>query len=348
MDLKIQNILLVLQGLIEETEKKGTAGVISHSSILKSRKIVLNITNDIRSRFIIHEMEQSFTLTVYANLTIWDLKILLAKRLNIIPEIIRLTLGTIVTGQFFNQNNHNSQSNNNNFKVITENDHGKTLSELKLNNNDKITLNKSDVIENIPKCNLLSNGELSTKAKYVFKQIFGNYSENGKMGRLECAKFATKAIGGSNTIPLTDIKVINMFNLYDKNKNDFIELEGFNQFFLDALEKNKSHVVWENLSCFNYRNDLKNFLEPIDDYNIDKQIMPRYIIAKNQEYFEEIFKLQDEENSTAKEASKFLSHICTNPNIYKNILTLNNITRDKKVDDYDVWEEYLSTKNDYK
>ena len=139
-----------------------------------------------------------------------------------------------------------------------------------------------------------------------------------------------------------------MFKSYDTNKDDYIEFEGFCQFFIEAIEKNKSQVVWENLVYFNYRNDLKKYLDPIDEYNTDKQIMPRYIIAKNQEYFEEIFSLQDEANATAKEASKFLSHICTNPNIYKNILILNNITNKIKASESEIWEEYLNTKNDYK
>lgn len=346
-DLKIHNILLILQGLIEDTEKKGTAGVLSHSSILKNKIVGLNIINDIKFRSIGHEMESSFSLTVYGNVTIWDLKILLAKRLKIIPELIKITIGSIQSAPVNNHNVHGPQ-NINNYKVLTESDHGKTLNELKIKNQEKITLFKSDVIENIPKACLLLNGDLTEKAKLAFKEIFDFYSENGKMSKIECAKFATRATGSSHTISTNDNKVVNMFLLYDKNKDDYIEYEGFLQFFKDALEKNKSQVVWDNLSCFHFRNDLKKIMEPIDDYNSNKEIMPRFVIAKNQEYFEEIFSLQDESSSIAKESSKFLSHICTNPNIYRNILSLSNVTGSNKDNNTEVWEEYLNINNPYK
>jgi len=189
---------------------------------------------------------------------------------------------------------------------------------------------------------------LTEKVQTAFKEIFDSYSENGKMNKQECAKFATRATGSTHMIPITDNKVTSMFLMYDPNKDDYIEFEGFLKFFKDALDKNKSSVVWDNLSCFNYRNDLKKIMEPIDDYNSNKEIMPRYVIAKNQEYFEEIFSLQDESNLTAKESSKFLSHICTNPSIYRNILSLGNVTGSNKVCNTDVWEEYLNTNNHYK
>jgi len=145
--MKILNILLILQGLIEETEKKGTAGVISHSSILKNKIFVLNIVNEIRTKLISHEMESNFVLTVYGNVTVWDLKILLGKRLKILPELIKLTIGGSHSASA-NNNNH-CQQNHNNYKVLTESDHGKTLNELKIMNHEKITLHKSDVIDQL-------------------------------------------------------------------------------------------------------------------------------------------------------------------------------------------------------
>ncbi len=74
--------------------------------------------------------------------------------------------------------------------------------------------------------------------------------------------------------------------------------------------------------------------------------MPRYIIAKNQEFFQAVFQLQDEEDLIAKEASKFLSIIATNPIIFKNLILLDGIK--ESTDNMDVWNEYLDKNNFYK
>jgi hypothetical protein len=53
--------------MIEESEKRGTAGVKSHSGLLKRKIINLKITSSLRT-------QKDIDLRIYGNTTIWELK----------------------------------------------------------------------------------------------------------------------------------------------------------------------------------------------------------------------------------------------------------------------------------
>ena len=325
---RISNIIHVMRELIEETEKKGTAGVISHSSIIKNSLIKLKINNNIYTKAIPKNVERKFNLKVYSNTTLWDLKKLLGNRCLIVPECIKVS---------------NSTS-----KDITENDHGKTLSDLKLKNDDTLTITKNiQVLDSIPRKTLVIDGQLTNEFKEVLNEIFNNYSTEEKMNPEECAKFATVAVDSTDNISIEDSRIKSLFSSYDYEKEGFIRLQGFYSFFRDSIEiQRKIHVVWDNVKAFNFRHDLNKYNEPLDEYNCNKLLMPRYLIAKNQEFFKVIFQLQDEEDLIAKEASKFLSIITTNPVIFKNLILLEKILESSKNEG--VWNEYLDKDNFYK
>ncbi len=344
---KILNCLYILRVLIEETEKKGTASCISHNSLLKSSLITLKIDNALNvkggaayssSNTNKINNEKSFTLKVYSNTTLWDLKNLISKKINTLPEGIRL--------------------NTNNSKDITDKDHGKTLSELNLKDQEKLTVLLSQVFQNIPRYPLTKNGKFTEKTEKTLTDIFFIFAnENNLMDQESAARFATVATDSSEPLVLDDCRVKYLFESYDFDKDGFVTLEGFLKFFHDSIEVNrKVDTVWDNIRAFGYRNDLKKFFEPLDEYNNDLGIMPRYSISKNQEYFNTIFKLQDEDEKIAKEASKFLSIISTNPIIYRDILLLkelkddeNNNNKNNEDDHFStIWLKYIDVNNRYK
>jgi hypothetical protein len=324
---KIINCLSILRVLIEETEKKGTAGCISHNSLLKSSILTLKIENGIfnlnnnqknsgaaysnntNSNNSTTKDEKNFSLKVHANTTLWDIKKLIASKILTLPEGIRI--------------------NSNNSKDITDNDHGKTLSELAIKDQDKLTVVLSPVFQNIPRSQLTKNGKFTEKTERLFCEIFTTFSnESGLMDQESAARFATIATDSHEPLLVDDSRVKHLFETYDFDKDGFVSREGFLKFFHDSLEVNrKVDTVWDNIRAFGYRNDLKKFSEPLDEYNFDLHVMPRFVISKNQEYFEEIFALQDEDEKIAKEASKFLSIICTNPVIYRDILLLKELEK---------------------
>jgi len=326
---KIINCLNILRVLIEESEKKGTAGCVSHNSLLKSSIITLKIENSINlkgsSAAYAREsqnnnnnnsnIEKNFTIKVYSNTTLWDLKKLIATKIHTLPEGIRI--------------------NTNNSKDITDNDHGKTLGELSLKDSDKLTVLMSQAFQNIPKQPLIKNGKFTEKAEKTLCEIFNIFAnEDRLMDQESAARFATVATDSYEPLLVDDSRVKHLFELYDFDKDGFVTLEGFLKFFHDSIEVNrKVDTVWDNIKAFGYRNDLKKFYEPLDEYNTELHLMPRFLISKNQEYFNTIFSLQDEQEAIAKEASKFLSIICTNPIIYRDILMLREFNNGKEIEE---------------
>ena len=98
-NLGMRNSINLLKLLIEESERKGTAGLISHIGSLESHNISLNFHNSIHTSYYPlnkDEMQKKenndFTLILKSNLTIWNLKKILAKKVNVIPECIKLIL----------------------------------------------------------------------------------------------------------------------------------------------------------------------------------------------------------------------------------------------------------------
>jgi ubiquitin carboxyl-terminal hydrolase 34 len=311
--LGMNNSIKLLKYLIEESERKGTSGLKSHIGSLESNKINLSFNNLIHSfnRNDYYNNESEFDLELKSNLTIWDLKKILSKRVNVIPQCIKL----IVYGE----------------TDLTDKDNGKLLSE-KFSNGIKINIAKSNILEEIPKEPLIDNGQLTEKAKKVFAEIFEEYSTNGKMDKEQCSKFAYKAMDSHNPINSNDEKIIEMFEKYDYDKDDLLDLKGFYEFYLDSLLLNKETIVWDNIKAFNYRYDLKKINDNLDDFNNDSdyEFMPRYILSNQQKFFDIIFNIlinENNDNNLRKEANLLINMICTNEKLKNIVICLNEDAR---------------------
>ena len=71
--------------MLEESEKNGTAGVKSHSGLLKRNIITLKIIDNI-------ERNNEFFIKVYSNTTMWDLKEIISKKIKICFDFLKFTL----------------------------------------------------------------------------------------------------------------------------------------------------------------------------------------------------------------------------------------------------------------
>ena len=146
---------------------------------------------------------------------------------------------------------------------------------------------------------------------------------NELMSKEGCAGF-TRVVLGVNEISPNDHHVEDLFKRYDYDDDGYVTFEGFTQFFLDAINiDNKTAIVWENIKCFGYRNDLKKSNEQLEN-SITKEnyeLMPRYVLGNNQLFFNVLFESQRSSNKIIAFRSRTLiEKISANNTILESIL----------------------------
>lgn len=109
----IVKCLFILRLMIEESEKKGTAGIKSHSGLIKNKVININVSSYI-------QRVDDFKLKLYANTTFWELKQIIAKKTSIALDFLKLKV---------------------NEEIVSDSCNGKTIVEL------NVILNQSSLID---------------------------------------------------------------------------------------------------------------------------------------------------------------------------------------------------------
>jgi ubiquitin C-terminal hydrolase len=313
----ITKCLTILKLMVEESEKRGTVNIKSHAGILKKK--ILNIKICASCGFV---NLRDFSLKIYANTTIWELKQLITQKLEYNFEFLKI---------FLSKNNYELKST----------DNGKTLLDLNIEDDDEIRCSSNGIEKMIPQAELnKSDNSPTEEVMNIFESWFEKYNTNGKMGKEDCAKFIKAVTNCREEITLDDHRISFLFGTYDRNKDDLLEREEFLQFYIECVVKpEKRKIVWDNMKSMGIRNDLKKMSEPYSVYNNDKTLLPRYQLSHNEEFFNTIFYLQDLNEEIAREAFNFLCIISTNPKIYEQIL---------QSDDKTDWNVLLNESNIYK
>ena len=318
--------------MIEESEKKGTAGVKSHGSISKKRNITITVLNKISSKLAKSEVKE-FGVKVNGNINIWELKELIAFNLGTTPHILKLYLGNyVVTSDNLNQE-------------ISIKDHGKTINELKIMDSCTITVLKNVALNKINRVNLINEkGDLSEKLIVALSDIFEHYSTGKLMTTVQFAKFINVSYDASEPYTINDYMIVNLFEKYSIDE-DQLSREGFFRYFRNLIDYRSSNcIAWKMLKRLGYMNDLRKFNDSI---NVIREFLPRYSISSNKIQFEEIFFLQNENEAIAKEAYIFLSIISTNLNYYDNFISAVNIINSSQINE-EFWVDLISSSNYYK
>lgn len=276
---------------MQEAEKKGTADVKPHNALLKGELLDRILIKNNASPNI-----SSLIISMYSNATFWDFKKKVAEKLGLAPKYLKLVRAD--------------------GKTIKDSENGKTLGQLKFSTTENITASKINLEEDIPVAPLVdSNYKLTERAAKIFNEWFTLYSnEDDKMTPETCALFIK---GCTNEYPpVTDDRITNMFKTYDTNNDGFIERSEFLQFY-ETASKTKADTVRENLKHHNIRVDLKKLSEVKDEESFEAHEMPRFKIAKNQDYFTQLMALLDHPKSmVAEEAWNLIQMLATNPEIY--------------------------------
>ena len=129
---------------------------------------------------------------------------------------------------------------------------------------------------------------------------------------------------------------------HDSDKDGYLSLEDFVEFYHLAA-KSRSSVVWNNLNAHHYRNDLKKASE-IEEEDINVEILARYLISRQEEFFNLMLSLLDYGGKIAIESWKLLNRLPTSPGIYYDIVTLKGVRGNEKPD----WEHILDFESTYK
>ena len=226
----IMKCLKILRLMIEESEKKGTARVKSHSGLLKHKVITIKVIDST-------EKQTEFFIKVYGNTTMWDLKEILAKKVGVCVDFIKITI----------------------FKNEIENtDHGKTVIDIKLQEYDTIKVQRNTLDTLIPQVDLVLNNEVVPECIKVFNDWYDNFSTEGKMAREDCARFVKNVTGSRDDISIDDPRIKGLFETYDKNRDGILDREDFVGFYRECASKpDKKRVVWDNMKTMGIRNDLK-------------------------------------------------------------------------------------------
>ena len=111
----------------------------------------------------------------------------------------------------------------------------------------------------IQKVDIVINGEVVPELINIYHDWYYRFAiSNNKMNPNDCGRFIKVVTGGRDEILGDDHRVKELFDVYDKNNDGFLEVEEFVSFYINCtLKTEKNRIIWENLKQMGIRNDLK-------------------------------------------------------------------------------------------
>ena len=165
---EIVKILRLIEEMLDDSERKGNGGITPLWGLGKGLPLLLKIQNFATDSIMNSQIPDKFELNVHSRITLWQLKVLVSKKLMIAPELLKL----VVPGS-----------------ETKDRDNGKMLEDLKVGDGDNIRATKRSE-DFVARTALLSKQKLLTdKAKAVFSEVFERFSKDGKMLPIDCASF---------------------------------------------------------------------------------------------------------------------------------------------------------------
>eukprot|EP00826_Nyctotherus_ovalis_P015246 TRINITY_DN14319_c0_g1_i18.p1 TRINITY_DN14319_c0_g1~~TRINITY_DN14319_c0_g1_i18.p1 ORF type:complete len:524 (-),score=194.29 TRINITY_DN14319_c0_g1_i18:66-1637(-) len=310
----IERMITLMMDMIDESERKGTGRLKSHCALLKGPLIVFTVSNEITTgKSVPKEMEVS----VHANTSIWELKAELGKYVESSAECMKMTIGG---------------------KEMQDTDNGKIINDFVSKKRGYIKLEKKNM-DDVPKAALITEeGILTERAHKAFTAIFNKFAKDGKMDDEATALF-TQNTTKESFVQKSDTRVRMILANFGKANGSYLELDGFLDFYRDALATRKDDLVRQNLLAHGYRNDLKNISE-IEEAEVDISSLPRYILSSNPRSFELLFRVLDMGDSkVGEQVWNLISRLTTNEGIYGKLLELK---------DGVAWEELVCVKSKYR
>ena len=305
--------------MIDESERQGTGGGLkSHMAILAGELLTLTIHNLVT---LDKGVPRKLEVTVRSSLSVWDLKLEVAKYFSSAAECIKLTVGS---------------------KELKDTDHGRTLGEFVPNRRACVVIKaEKKGMDGIPRVPLIGKDlKLTAPAKKAFAAIFGKFAKAGKMDFEGAASFIRSTTGEPNVIP-TDNRVLVLFKSFDADKDGLLDVEGFSEFYRDSLAHGREDTVWQNLYVHGYRNDLRSVAEFGEGNNaVDAQTLPRYMLSRNPKSFDLFFRILELEEGNDL-VWDLITRLSTNELLYSQLFALSEPSGEVK------WADLIGTKHVY-
>jgi hypothetical protein len=163
--------------------------------------------------------------------------------------------------------------------------------------------------------------ELVPLMKRIVEEWFLEFSTNGLMSREQIQALVEKLTG--DKCALEDSRVSETMKLYDKDNDDYLQLDDFICFYTSACRERPS-IVWKNITASHYRNDLKK-VEEVETVAIDETLLPRFILANHEKFFDYMFLLLDDDQDLAAEAWKMLNRLPPSHSVLDRVIKLQNV-----------------------
>ena len=293
----VGRMISLMMDMIDESERKGTGRLKSHNALLKGYLIDFVVHNNVTSG---KTVPKKLEVQAYANTTVWELKAELGKYVDSSAECIKMSVGN---------------------KELKDTDNGKTIGELVKKRSGVLTLDKKNM-DDIPKEPLMTEDfQFTEKARAAFADVFNKFaSKEGKMDAEAAAAFIQNTTG-EGTVAATDGRIKMLFSSFDKDKDGQLDLDGFLDFYKDAMMNKREDTVRQNLGVHGFRNDLKKFNE-VQETVIEVATLPRYILSCNPKSFDLLFRILDMGESSAEQTWNLISRLTTNETIYNELLSL--------------------------
>jgi len=330
-------ILHMVNTIIEQSEKYGTAGVISHiNEKIMKYPLKVNILTEYLKNFN-QEIPEKIEINsdIYTTSTIYDLKKQIQKKLSIDPIFITV----LSSDSSFSSPVKNHETLYSLFKLEKHLENlDKDQLHKELNKVYTVKIRMSDIFQKMSKYNLMDKEnpeEFNNKAIKVFSNIFNIITNN--IGKMDCYLYID-FIRKYNIKPKENEETLNnRFISFDKEEKGYLTFEEFLKIFLEDTKK-ENYDVYRLINQFGYSNELEPILQPINELSIlyyienDKsELMPRYFIGKNPDYMNKIFEIGTKSDNLREESNKLINELSSMFNV-KDIISNENL-KDKSIDD---------------
>lgn len=203
-------------GLVEKLmrleEQKGFGDLKSFSSFKLSDKISIHFEKNVK-----YPKERS-KVTMLESETVGDLIHRIANEYRLAFEAVQLSR---------------------NGDTIAPMKYPSTLEQMRFYNGDTVIVTELAVAEKPLVAILDASRNFTPQALAVFKEIFADFSNAGKMSREDLARFTTHATDGT-TCPIEDDRIVAVFQHYDTANKGFLNEAEFLQFYLTAARESEN------------------------------------------------------------------------------------------------------------